>query len=274
MLAIPTVNGIHKFLVNNCNLPLLGICQTKFQTSSCQGFLIDPYLSTNFSDSTEDFDRLHSVKHLFFLRDGLTDEQIETLKNELVLKFMYDAPNVRYVKKEKNGLLPMEWKISHYEKVPPLDFLKHEEEVFLQKKLPYVDIEFITRRIPTLMSFSEILGDLDGPGTRLETKCFLFCDMKFNYNPIRQRDEKAPEYVDGVTFKASIPNLKFDKERFEEMVKKGSSYVWGKILLKVGIRCENGYKIHEFHNGKKQWYEKFENEMEDTKDFLEMTFKL
>jgi hypothetical protein len=273
MLAIPTVNGIHKFLVNNCNLPLLGICQTKFQTSSCYRFLTDPYLylSTNFSDSTEDFDRLYSVKHLFFLRDGLTDEQIETLKNELVLKFMYDALEVRYVKKEE---IPMEWKNSGYEKDPPLNVLKLEEEVFSQNKFPYVDIEFRTRRIPTLMSFSEILGDLNGPETRLETKCFLFCDMKFDYNPIRQRNEKAPEYVNGVTFKASIPNLKFDKERFEEMVKKGSSYVWGKILLKVGIRCENGYKIHEFHNGKKQWYEKFENEMEDTKDFLEMTFKL
>jgi len=274
MLAIPTVNGIHKFLVNNCNLPLLGICQTKFKTSSCHGFLNDPYLSTKISESTKDFDRLYSVKHLFFLRDGLTDEQIETMKKELVLKFRYDAPNVRYVKKEENRLLPMEWKISHYEKVPPLDVLKLEEQVFLQNNLPYVDIEFITRRIPTLMSFSEILGDLDGPGTRLGTKCFLFCDMKFNYNPIRQRNEKAPEYVDGVTFKAFIPNLKFDRERFEEMVKKGSSYVWGKILLKVGIRCENGYKIHEFHNGKKQWYEKFEDKMEGTKDFLEMTFKL
>jgi len=270
MLAIPTITGIHKFLVNNCNLPLLGICQTRFQTS-CQGLLMDPYLPTNFSDSTEDLDHLYSVKYLFFLKDGLTDEQIETLKKELLIKFRYDAPNVRYVKK---GLLPMEWKISHYEKVPPLQFLKLEEKIFLENNQPYVDIEFITRRIPTLMSFSEILGDLDGPETRLGTKCFLFCDMKFYYNPIRERSKKAPEYVDGVTFKAFMPNLKFDKERFEEMVEKGSSYVWGKILLKVGIRCENGYKIHEFHNGKKQWYEKFENKMEGTKDFLEMTFKL
>jgi len=272
MLTIPTVNGIHKFLVNNCNLPLLGICQTKFQTSSRDRFLTDPYLSTNFSESTEDFNHLYSVKHLFFLRDGLTDKQIETLKKEFLIKFKQDAPKVRYVKKKEEIL--MEWINSDYEKDPPLNVLKLKEKVFLQNKFPYVDIEFRTDRIPTLMSFREILGDLCVSGKYLRTKCFLsYSNEFFEYNPIRERCENAPEYVNGVTFKAIIEDLKFDKERFEEIAKKGSSYVWKNILLKVGIHCGNGYKIHNFNNEKKYWYENFKDK-KIYNDFLEMTFKL
>jgi len=269
MLAIPTVNGIHEFLVNDCNLPLLGICQTEFRPLLATRFLMDPYHSTKFSESTEDFKDLYSVKHLFYLRDRLTDEQIETLKKKLLLKFEEDAPKVRYVKKEE---ILMEWINSDYEKDLPLNVLKLEEKVFLQNKFPYVDIEFRIGRIPTLMSFSKILGDLCVPGTLLETQCFLNYNSKFKYNPIRERCEYAPNNVNGVTFRAYIEDLKFDKELFEEMVKKGSSYVWEKILLKVGIRYGNGCKIHEFHNEKKQWYEKFKDKKEYT-NFLQMTFR-
>jgi hypothetical protein len=277
MFAIPTINSIYKVLANNCDFSLLENHQTKYQTLFCsKEILTDPYSSINYvpersPDASYTLETLLYVKHVLFLKDGLTENQINVLKKELANKFGYDVAIVHFVKRNGEELKPMKWINSVYDQDPLSNV--HEEDYFLYKT-PYVEVVFQIGFIPTLMSFHEIIRDyLSVREAFMKTKYFFSSDQKFAYNPIHTKSQDGPEFVNGVTFKAYIPGLKLDKESLEDIVT-SQSFQWKNISLSAGIPCEDGYKMYEIDSKNKEWKEYVSNPVVTQKEsFLEVTFR-
>ena len=276
-VAIPTINGIYRVLANNCDFPLLDKHQTRYKTLFCsKHFLTDPYSSINYvpersPDASYTLETLLYVKHVLFLKDGLTENQINVLKEELKKKFGDDVAIVRFVKRDGEKLKPMKWINSVYDHDPLSNV--HEEK-YLLYETPYVEATFQMGSIPTLMSFHEIIRDyLSVRDAPMKTKYFFCFDQKFAYNPIHTKSQDGPEFVNGVTFKAYIPGLKLNKESLENMVIM-QNFDWENISLSVGIPCEDGYKIYEIDSKNKEWKEYISNPVVSRKEsFLEMTFR-
>jgi len=272
MSAIPTIKSIYRLLAN-CKFPLVGDHQTKYGTLSCLDYFKDPYSSFyRVNKFFDDFEMLLYVKHVLFLKDGLTEYQIDDLKRELTKKFGYSAAIVHYVKIYGEQFRPMIWINNVYDYNPFLTV--YEEDHFLYQT-PYVEIVFKVGSIPTLMSFREIIKNyLSFRDAPMKTKYFFSSDQKFAYNPIiHTKSQDGPEFVDGVTFKAYIPEMIADKESLENIVKI-RSFDWKNISLSVGILCEEGYKMYEIDSKNKEWNEYVSNPQVSRKEsFLELTFR-
>ena len=277
MFVIPTINSIHRVLANNCDLSLLDKYQTRYKTLFCsKHFLTDPYSLINYvpersPDASYTLETLLYVKHVLFLKDGLTEHQIDVLKKELKKKFGDYVAIVRFVKRDGEKLKPMKWINSVYDHNPLSNV--HEEK-YVRYKTPYVEAIFQMGSISTLMSFHEIIKDyLSVRDAPMKTKYFFSSDQKFAYNPIHTKSQYGPEFVDGVTFKAYIPGLKLDEQSLEDIVT-SQSFQWNNISLSVGFPCEEGYKMHEINSKDKEWNEYVSNQEVSRKEsFLELTFR-